>query len=61
MVFGPKPPPDANFTKIELGHKSSLVLHLLIFGLLRELTPFHVNYARIIMEILISNKMFVEK
>ena len=34
VVFGPKPPPDPNFIKIGLGHRT-LVLHLLIFGLLR--------------------------
>ena len=33
VVFGPKPPPDANFIKIGLGHRT-LVLHLLIFVLL---------------------------
>ena len=33
-VFRPKPTPDPNFTKIGLGHRT-LVLHLLIFGLLR--------------------------
>ena len=34
VVFRPKPPPDANFIKIGLGHRT-LVLHFLIFGLLR--------------------------
>ena len=33
VVFVPKPPPDPNFIKIGLGHRT-LVLHLLIFGLL---------------------------
>ena len=33
VVFGPKPPPDPNFIKIGLGHRT-LVLHLLIVGLL---------------------------
>ena len=34
VVFRPKPPPEPNFTKIGLGHRT-LVLHFLIFGLLR--------------------------
>ena len=37
VVFGPKPPPDANFIKIGLGDRT-LVLQLLIFVLLRALT-----------------------
>ena len=34
VVFGPKPPPDANFIKIGLGDRT-LVLQLLIFVLLK--------------------------